>query len=111
MARFYRVGPARRRLAHTLLAVNADEAAAHLAGAVRIQTQSHLEAHLIHHPAFVDLHRYLEETFPLVHQHLRREVVSEYSPLYTWEGKDDRVFVVLRPEDNNLYHFSMDSTI
>ena len=28
----------------------------------------------------------LEETYPLVHQKLKREVVNGYSLLYTWQG-------------------------
>ena len=29
---------------------------------------------------------YLEKEFPLVHQNLRREVIADYSLLYTWQG-------------------------
>jgi carboxypeptidase PM20D1 len=36
--------------------------------------------------AFKQLHRMLEETYPLVHQRLKREVISGYSLLYTWQG-------------------------
>jgi len=32
--------------------------------------------------------RYLEETFPEVHATLKRDIVNEYSLLYTWEGKN-----------------------
>lgn len=35
---------------------------------------------------FYKFHRYLEETFPLIHQHLEKEVVSRASLLYRWKG-------------------------
>ncbi|UCC83488.1 MAG: M20 family peptidase [Gemmatimonadota bacterium] len=37
---------------------------------------------------FLELHRYLEETFPLVQGTLTRETVGEYSLLYTWRGSE-----------------------
>ncbi len=43
------------------------------------------QAHLIP-KAFKQLHQMLEETYPLVHQKLKREVVNGYSLLYTWQG-------------------------
>ena len=36
--------------------------------------------------AFRQLHQMLAETYPLVHQKLKREVVNGYSLLYTWQG-------------------------
>jgi carboxypeptidase PM20D1 len=38
--------------------------------------------------AFLALHEFFEQTYPLVHEHLGRETVSELSLLYTWEGSD-----------------------
>src|SRR5688572_8344814 len=38
--------------------------------------------------AFRGLHRHLEESFPRVHQSLKREVVEEFSLLYHWTGTD-----------------------
>jgi len=37
---------------------------------------------------FLSLRRYLEATFPLVHSKLKKELISEYGLLYTWEGSD-----------------------
>ena len=70
------------------ISIDAQAAIQHLAGAVRIQTMSHLEASQINYPAFLELHRYLSESFPLVHQVLKREIVNQYSLLYTWQGQD-----------------------
>lgn len=38
---------------------------------------------------------YLEETFPNIHATLKRDIVNNYSLLYTWEGKDSLLSPVL----------------
>ncbi|PIB28570.1 M20 family peptidase [Maribacter sp. 4G9] len=38
--------------------------------------------------AFFGFHRFLEETFPLVHANLSLEKINTYSLLYTWKGSD-----------------------
>ena len=38
--------------------------------------------------AFFGFHRFLNKTFPLVHEKLKLEKISTYSLLYTWEGSD-----------------------
>jgi len=70
------------------ISIDVSSAVEHLAGAVRIRTTSHLDASQIHYPAFLELHRYLAESFPRVHQALLREIVGGYSLLYTWLGQD-----------------------
>src|SRR5829696_7862725 len=60
----------------------ANAAAQRLAGAVRFPTVSHEQGLDVETQAFLDLHRYLEASFPLVHQTLTREVVADYSLLY-----------------------------
>ena len=59
-----------------------------LAGAVQYRTISFSEDAQPDSAAFLGFHRYLERTFPLIHQNLRLEKVNEYSLLYTWEGSD-----------------------
>jgi carboxypeptidase PM20D1 len=61
--------------------------AAHLAGALRCATVSSSSGP-VDPRAFAELHAYLQETFPRVHQRLRREVISGHSLLYTWEGTE-----------------------
>ena len=63
------------------------ELAAHLAGALRLPTVSGPTGPA-EPRAFLELHAYLETTFPRAHQALRREVVGEYSLLYTWAGSE-----------------------
>ncbi len=66
--------------------VDADAVAEHLAAAVRCQTVPLDAAGTPDPVAFVQLHQMLAETYPLVHQSLKREVISGYSLLYTWQG-------------------------
>ena len=63
------------------------ELAAHLAGALRFATVSSTSGP-VEPRAFADLHAYLRDTFPRVHQALRREVIGGHSLLYTWPGRD-----------------------
>jgi carboxypeptidase PM20D1 len=72
----------------TDLTVDAQAAAGRLAGALRFPTVSHEGGGQMESQAFLDLHRYLEQSFPKVHSTLQREVVADYSLLYTWPGKD-----------------------
>lgn len=38
---------------------------------------------------FLRFHRYLESAFPRVHSALTREIVADYSLLYTWQGEEN----------------------
>ena len=38
--------------------------------------------------AFLGFHQFLSEAYPLIHSDLKKEVFSEFSLLYTWEGKN-----------------------
>jgi len=70
------------------IAVDEGAAAERLAGAIRFATVSYASGAPIDTAAFLDLHRYLEGAFPLVHGTLTREVVAAASLLYTWAGTD-----------------------
>jgi len=37
------------------------------------------------------MHHFFDQAFPHVHETLKREVVAEYSLLYTWKGQDERL--------------------
>jgi len=62
--------------------------AARLARALQFQTVSHQDPAQLDREQFLSLHRYLAEQFPLVHAHLKRETVGDFSLLYTWEGTE-----------------------
>jgi carboxypeptidase PM20D1 len=66
--------------------VDDQQVAGHLAAAVRCQTVPLDDQGSPEPEAFRQLHQMLAETYPLVHQKLKREVVNGYSLLYTWQG-------------------------
>lgn len=68
------------------LPIDSQQVAEHLAAAVRCQTVPLDETGAPDPEAFRQLHRMLVETYPLVHQKLKRETVNDYSLLYTWQG-------------------------
>lgn len=45
-------------------------------GMIRFATVSNPDPEKMDYEEFYKFHRYLEETFPLIHQHLEKEVVS-----------------------------------
>ncbi len=55
---------------------------------MRIPTISNEDRSRTDPAPFAAFHEFLESTYPLVHQHLGREVVAGHSLLYTWEGAD-----------------------
>jgi carboxypeptidase PM20D1 len=61
--------------------------AEHLAASVRCRTVPLDDSGTPDPEAFQQLHQMLRETYPLVHEKLRREVVNGYSLLYIWQGK------------------------
>jgi carboxypeptidase PM20D1 len=66
--------------------VNEEKAVNGVSGALKIPTLSAKGA--FRPEVFLNLHRYLEEQFPLVHSKLQREVVGGFSLLYRWPGSD-----------------------
>lgn len=76
------------RSVQTIEGVQVDEQqiAEHLAASVRCQTVPIDDKGTPEPEAFKQLHQMLAETYPLVHQKLRREVVNGYSLVYIWQG-------------------------
>jgi carboxypeptidase PM20D1 len=60
--------------------------AEHLAAAVRCQTVPRDDKGTPDPKAFRQLHQMLAKTYPLVHRTLKREVIGDFSLLYTWPG-------------------------
>ena len=67
----------------------------HLAAAVRLATISNEDRSLTDPAPFAAFHAFLDNTYPLIHQSLSREVVAEHSLLYTWDGADPAAPAVL----------------
>ena len=74
--------------AQNLAEVDETAAAQRLAGALRIPTVTINEAEKVDWSRWPVLHEYLSTSFPAVHRELKREIVNQYSLLYTWEGPD-----------------------
>ncbi len=68
--------------------MDVDQAARHLGQALTHQTISHQDPVDFDPAPFEAFHRFLMETYPNLHQQLRREVINDYSLLYTWSGAD-----------------------
>ncbi len=63
-------------------------AAEHLQKAIQCQTISFGDSSNWKAEPFVALRTLLETSYPLVHSKLSREIVSQYTYLYKWEGKN-----------------------
>lgn len=66
-----------------------------LAAAIRLETISHEDPAEFRAEPFLALHRLLEASYPRTHAKLEREVVADYSLLYTWRGSDAALAPIL----------------
>jgi carboxypeptidase PM20D1 len=82
-----------------LVPIDAQVAAERLAGAVRLRTISRENARENSsdesHGEFLKLHAYLAQVFPNAHRTLTRELIGDYSLLYTWVGEDTQAKPIL----------------
>jgi len=70
----------------TPITVDMRLAAKRLTNAIQYKTVSYQDHSKIDGTEFLRFHQYLEEAFPRVHSTLTREVINDYSLLYTWKG-------------------------
>src|SRR5262245_382033 len=66
--------------------VDTQAAAARLAEAIRFRTISSYEKPDQHADALRGMQAHIEKSFPAFHAAAKREIVGDYSLLYTWEG-------------------------
>ncbi len=66
-----------------------------LSGAIRFQTIASREDADASAAEFRKLHAYLQQRYPNAHAALKRELVGDYSLLYTWPGTDDKAKPIL----------------
>lgn len=66
--------------------VHQERAITNLSRAIQIPTISHVNPADTDWSQFTRFHKMLEEAYPLLHTHLKREPVSTASLLYYWEG-------------------------
>ena len=77
------------------IAVDAAAAAARLGEAIRYKTISHQDPARFDGAPYLALHDFLARSYPRAHQALRREVVNDYSLLYTWPGSEPELKPIL----------------
>ena len=65
-----------------------NEAAEHLAGAIKIPTVSNEDSSQFDSVPFLQMHEYLKKTYPLTDSLVAHETVNKYSLLYKWTGTD-----------------------
>ena len=65
-----------------------EKAVEHLQKAIQCQTISYSDSADWKSEPFAQLRTLLETSYPLVHSKMTREIISEYSYLYTWTGKN-----------------------
>jgi carboxypeptidase PM20D1 len=66
-----------------------------LARAVGFRTIAHEDMSPSDQEAFLDFQKFLERAFPKVHAELKKEIVGDYSLLFTWQGKDEKELPIL----------------
>ena len=72
-------------------AINAANAVEHLSTAIKFRTVTKISGDPATPEAakpWRDMHNWMEETYPLVHAQLRKELIAGYTLLYTWQGSD-----------------------
>ncbi|MGD0581724.1 MAG: M20/M25/M40 family metallo-hydrolase [Bacteroidales bacterium] len=65
-----------------------DECIGHLSKAVSMPTVSYLPDSPIDTLAFNSYMEFIQKSYPMVNEKLKREVFNNFSMLYTWKGKD-----------------------
>ncbi len=62
--------------------------AEHLSGMVKFPTVSYVDEEKVDYETFYGLHKYLEETYPLIHKTMEKQVIGKASLLYKWPSKN-----------------------
>lgn len=75
--------------------VVSDSAIHRLAGAIRIPTVSFTDYALTDTTQFDKFLAYVQASFPLIHQRLKRETFNRYGLLYEWKGKNPALKPIL----------------
>jgi len=65
-----------------------EKAALNLSESIQFKTISYQDRTKLNTGEFKGFHEFLEKTYPLIHEKLTKEIVSDFSLLYTWEGSD-----------------------
>ena len=71
-----------------LIEVDRNVIAARLSDAVKLKTISNQALSEFDPTATLQLHQYLEKSFPRVHETLEKSVINQFSLLYKWQGSN-----------------------
>jgi carboxypeptidase PM20D1 len=75
--------------------IDNDSVAVRLAQAVRFQTVTYEDTKQIKYEEFLSLQKYLEQSFPKLQSKVTKELVGDYSLLYTWKGQNEKLRPIL----------------
>ncbi|MCG8684554.1 MAG: M20/M25/M40 family metallo-hydrolase, partial [Desulfobacterales bacterium] len=79
----------------TPVKVEQDVVVGNLSQAIQHRTLSTQDSSKFNPEPFLKFNAFLEQTYPLMHQKLEREVVNGYSLLYKWAGSDESLKPVM----------------
>lgn len=66
--------------------VDFNKVAINLGNAIKIKTVSYPDPKKVDWDKFIEFHKFLDDTYPLIRKNFSKEVIGEYSLLYKWEG-------------------------
>jgi carboxypeptidase PM20D1 len=75
--------------------VDREKVSRHLSGAIQVKTISKPVMTDVDRKVFLDMHNWIEKTYPLLSQNLERTIVNHHSLLYKWIGSEPRLKPVL----------------
>lgn len=73
---------------YPLTKIDGEEVAQHIGLAIQMKTINNVDPDKVDPIPFKGLHKLISTLYPEVEEHLKREVIGNYSLLYTWEGSD-----------------------
>lgn len=71
-----------------LTEIDGEEVAKHIGLAIQMKTINHVDPEKVDPVPFQGLHNLVSMLYPEVEEYLQREIVGNYSLLYTWKGSD-----------------------
>jgi len=77
------------------VAIDGQAVSEHLAQAIRLKTISARDGTDHNSQPFLDLHAWIEQTYPLLTRTLEKTIINNLSLLYTWQGTDQTLQPVL----------------
>jgi carboxypeptidase PM20D1 len=79
----------------SMVVLDTDALAGRLGRAIQFQTVSYEDRTRFNKEEFIGFQKFLEQTFLKVHAAMKKEIVGDYSLLYTWKGEDDKELPIL----------------